>query len=98
MARTYEDLSRRALIKLNHDFDEENNGKLQKYLEKRDEENPYEGIRTIETITVKVDDIVDTVRTNKSALKQAAINATETALNKTIDAITNAINYGKDKA
>ena len=42
MGKTYEDLSRRALIKLNKDFDQENDAKLLEYLTENGEK--YESI------------------------------------------------------
>lgn len=55
--KNYQDLSRRALIKLNTDFDNANNNALLKYLNDKLEENPntYESIRIPERIIVVAD-------------------------------------------
>ena len=50
--KTYQDLSRRALIKLNSNFDSENNNALLNYLNAQLENDPnyYEGIRVSERV------------------------------------------------
>ena len=55
--KNYQDLSRRALIKLNTDFDNANNNALLKYMQEKLEENPntYESIRIPERIIVVAD-------------------------------------------
>lgn len=55
--KSYEDLSRRALIKLNKDFDMDNDDALLRYLDKKLEENPntYESIRIPERVIVVAD-------------------------------------------
>lgn len=55
--KSYEDLSRRALIKLSQDFDMDNDDALLRYLDKKLEENPntYESIRIPERVIVVAD-------------------------------------------
>ena len=55
--KSYEDLSRRALIKLSKDFDMDNDDALLHYLDKKLEENPntYESIRIPERVIVVAD-------------------------------------------
>ena len=55
--KSYEDLSRRALIKLSQDFDMDNDDALLRYLDKKLEENPntYESIRITERVIVVAD-------------------------------------------
>lgn len=55
----YEDLSRRALIKLGHDFDSLNDGTLQKFLDHN--EDLYEGIRPVEMIVEGWDKGIQTI-------------------------------------
>ncbi len=56
-SKSYEDLSRRALIKLSQDFDMDNDDALLRYLDKKLEENPntYESIRIPERVIVVAD-------------------------------------------
>ena len=56
-SKSYEDLSRRALIKLSQDFDMDNDDALLRYLDKKLEENPntYESIRIPERVMVVAD-------------------------------------------
>ena len=49
--KSYEDLSRRALIKLSQDFDMDNDDALLRYLDKKLEENP----NTYESVIVVAD-------------------------------------------
>lgn len=53
MSKNYADLSRRGLIQLNKDFDEDNDGKLLQYLSENGEK--YEDIRPIESIIDRAD-------------------------------------------
>lgn len=79
MSKTYEDLSRRALIKLGHDYDQDSKGELKQYLDKHQDQ--YEDIRPIETLVQRTDQLVETV--SKSAIGvRTIINA---AANKTIN-------------
>ena len=57
--KTYQDLSRRALIKLNSDFDSENNNALLNYLNEKLEADSscYEPIRVSERVIVCGDKI-----------------------------------------
>ena len=56
-SKSYEDLSRRALIKLSQDFDMDNDDALLRYLDKKLEGNPntYESIRIPERVIVVAD-------------------------------------------
>ena len=55
----YEDLSRRGLIKLNKDFDAENDGALMHFLAENGDN--YEDIRPVEAIIDRVDQAAETV-------------------------------------
>jgi len=91
MDRNYEDLSRRALIALNHDYDRDNDDQLLGYFHEKDPNKQYESIRTVESVTVKVDGIVDTVKNNSECIKNIAANAVENALDKAGDFLAAAI-------
>lgn len=69
MSKCYEDLSRRGLIRLGHDFDSDNDGALQHYLEEHGDE--YENIRPIETVIERADQIVETVSVPMRTIKHA---------------------------
>ena len=57
--KTYEDLSRRALIQLGHEYDELNGNRLQKFLNHN--EDLYECIRPVERIIDGCDQAIETV-------------------------------------
>ena len=69
MSKCYEDLSRRGLIRLGHDFDEEHGGALQHYL--ADHADEYENIRPVETVIERADQIVETVSGPMRTIKRA---------------------------
>ena len=89
MARGYEDLSRRALIKLGHDFDQAHDGELMRYLTEHNTE--YEGIRPVESLVQRADQIVETVHNSVFKLKPIVDTAAHRVVNKVADsAIENA--------
>ena len=101
MSRGYEDLSRRPLIALNKDYDADNDGKLMGYFGEVDPEKQYEGIRPIESVVDKIDQITDTVKDNGGVLKQAAVKAAEGTLDKVINTladIISSVSEGKEEA
>ena len=63
MGKNYEDLSRRGLIKLDHDFDKQNNGALSKYLAK------HEDIRPVEKVIDCCDTAVASIKRSISCVK-----------------------------
>ena len=67
MGKNYEDLSRRGLIKLDHDFDKQNNGALSKYLAKHEDE--YEDIRPVEKVVNCYDTAVASIKRSISCVK-----------------------------
>lgn len=67
MAKGYECLSRRALIKLNNDFDAENDEMLLKYLEEH--LDSYEEIRPVEKISDSVDNVVEKAKDSATKIK-----------------------------
>lgn len=91
MAKGYEDLSRRALIKLGHDYDQAHNGELMLYL--TEHSNEYEGIRPIESFVQRTDQLVDTVHNSVFKLKPIV----DTAAHKVVDKIADAAIENADK-
>lgn len=89
MAKGYEDLSRRALIKLGHDYDQAHNGELMLYLTEHSDE--YEGIRPVECLVQRTDQIVETIHNSVSKFKPIIDTAAHKVVNKVADtAIENA--------
>ncbi len=82
MSKNYEDLSRRALIQLDHDFDAENDEALLKYLAER--ENEYENIRFVEKVTVRVDKLTDTAKESFNKIKDACFDEADKFVDKAI--------------
>lgn len=80
MAKGYTDLSRRALIKLNNDFDQENDAALMNYLAEHDEE--YENVRPVETAIERVDQISESVKKSASVLKDVAMKEIDKCVDK----------------
>ena len=85
MKSSYEDLSRRALIKLAHDYDAENNNSLQDYLDGNKES--YEEIRPLEIIIDKVDSVKNIIGASSSKLAKTAFDT----IDKTLDAVVNSM-------
>lgn len=96
MARTYEDLSRRALIRLGHDYDNLNDDKLKKFLEHNDE--LYEDIRPIECIVDGCDQAVETIFGSNICIKDSVCSAGGTLISNIAsslaDAASNVITAG----
>ena len=86
MPKNYQDLSRRGLIKLNTDFDAENGNKLHDYLSEN--ESNYEGIRPVEKIIERCDEIKDTVTGSGNALKAGIMKGVDNVLDKVINSLT----------
>lgn len=85
MARGYEDLSRRALIKLGHDFDQEHDGELMRYLAEHNAE--YEGIRPVEALVQRTDQVVETISNSRFGIKAIVDTAAHKAVNKIADIV-----------
>lgn len=86
MAKGYQDLSRRGLIKLNEDFDNENEGKLLDYLSKNDDR--YENVRTIEKIVERCDQVKDEFTGKASSgLQKIAAKGIDLALDKAVGSL-----------
>ena len=83
MARGYEDLSRRALIKLGHDFDQEHDGELMRYLAEHD--TRYESIRPVEALVQRTDQLVETISNSRIGIKTIVDTAAHKVVNKVAD-------------
>lgn len=86
MAKGYSDLSRRALIQLNEDFDQENNSSLLQFLTENEED--YENVRPIESIVERCDQVKESIcDTGGNMLKQFAIKQADSLLDKIISTV-----------
>lgn len=86
MGKHYEDLSRRGLIKLNNDFDDDNDAALLKYLTEKGDN--YENIRFVESIINGADQVVDTVSSShivKTILSKESNKVVDTVIDAVID-------------
>lgn len=85
MAKGYEDLSRRALIKLGKDYDQENEAALLNYL--ADHSDEYENIRFVEKCMVKADNVAQSLRGSKSVIKDVLISQSDKILDTVVSAV-----------
>ena len=90
MARNYTDLSRRGLIKLASDYDQNNDAKLMQYFTENDKK--YEGIRPMESVIERLDQVKETITESGSAIKSVCIQQADKMIDSVIDALTNAAN------
>ena len=81
MGKGYEDLSRRALIKLDRDFDQEHDAELLAYLTKHSDN--YENKRPIE----KLVEGIDNIGTKSSELANTLLNLVDQRTNDLLDDI-----------
>ena len=72
MGKNYEELSRRGLIKLDHDYDHYSGGDLAKYLAKH--EGEYENIRPVEKVVDCYDNVMSAVNRTISCVKESYRN------------------------
>lgn len=86
MARNYTDLSRRALIKLNQDFDQENDASLLQYLTENDKK--YEGIRPMESVIDRADQIKETLSGSKNSIKDMLSEQADKVLDSVIKSLS----------
>lgn len=85
MAKGYEDLSRRALIKLGKDYDQENDAALLQYL--TEHSNDYENIRFMEKVMVKTDNIAEKLKGASGVIKTVLANESTKVIESVIDAV-----------
>lgn len=92
MERSYEDLSRRALIKLGHNYDADNDGSLRTYLEEH--EDSYEGVRPVERVIERTDEMRAALSESSGIIKKAALDQ----MDKLLDKMVNGLNTMLDSA
>lgn len=86
MAKGYRDLSRKALIKLNEDFDADNDGALLDYLTKKEENGEcYEPILFIEKATARIDTLKEKVSNTTDSIAKSDTNE---AIKQAADAVS----------
>ena len=86
MAKGYEDLSRRGLIQLNKDFDQDHDGELLHYLSENSDK--YEGIRPIEAIIDRADQASEIIGDTGRKIKTIVADEGGKLLEGVIDAIS----------
>lgn len=86
MAQGYEDLSRRALIKLGKDYDQVSDAALLQYL--TDHNGEYEGIRPVEKVIARVDQVKDTISGSSSIIKKTLANEADRVLDTVINTLS----------
>lgn len=72
MSKNYTDLSRRGLIELGRDFDQDNDGALLQYLAEHGDK--YENIRPVEKVVERADQFIETVSTSTKGIREAMHN------------------------
>lgn len=86
MAQGYEDLSRRALIKLGKDYDQVSDAALLQYL--TDHNGEYEGIRPVEKVIARVDQVKDTISGSSSIIKKTLADEADRVLDTVINTLS----------
>ena len=94
MARGYEDLSRRALINLGHDFDDANDAELMQFLAENDDK--YEGIRPVEKIIARADQLKDSAADCAAEVRGSIRNAADKLLDNVSDTLASLVNKEGD--
>ena len=87
----YDDLSRRGLIKLNNQYDNDNNNQLKEYAENIDSINPIERIRPYEEVAQKIDNLSEAMQHKGGQVSRAMLDR----VNHMFDAIVESM---KDEA
>lgn len=86
MAQGYDNLSRRALIKLGKDYDQVSDAALLQYL--TDHNGEYENIRPIEEVIDRVDQIRDTISGSSSIVKKTLAAEADKVLDTVIETLS----------
>lgn len=85
MSRSYEDLSRMALVQLGKDYDVDNNAHLLGYLRENDQK--YEGIRPVEKVIQRTDEIKQVMSDAGVTVKNVVMRQVDKVLDCVIDAV-----------
>lgn len=93
MAKGYEDLSRRALIRLGKDYDQVSDAALLQYLTENSDK--YEGIRPVEKVIDKVDQIKETICGSGSTIKKTFENEADKVLDSVIDTLVSTVDMAE---
>ena len=86
MAKGYEDLSRRALIKLGKDYDQENEAALLQFLAEHCDE--YEDVRMVEKVIEKADSISQSVKNTGNTLKNVVAKEASKIIDSVMDSLS----------
>lgn len=85
----YNGVSRRALIRVNEEYDEATDGQLSKFYAEKEKTEYIEPIRFVEKATVKVDSVVDHISSRKGpimkAISKKVDNAFDNVMNSVVD-------------
>lgn len=92
----YDELSRRGLINLNKDFDNDNQNSLKEYL--NSSETVYEPVRPIEQVIERLDEATDAVKARGGVVSDAIMSRVNDMFDGIIDSITKEINRCDDVA
>lgn len=82
----YNDLSRRGLIKLNNDFDKTHNNDLHNFL--NNSTNEYEGIRPIESIVDRMDEVGATIHGKGDIISKTMMDRVNHVFDSVITSLT----------
>lgn len=86
----YNELSRRGLIKLNHDFDAANDNALHEFLNGAQES--YEGIRPFEEIAQRVDELSGVLNDKKDAVSQSMMDRVNHVFDGVVKSLVEEVN------
>ena len=85
----YNDLSRRGLIRLNNDFDLDNNNALKEYLNQRD--GNYEGVRPLEQMMEELDNASEKVKIQGGVVSSAVIKRIDKVFDRMMGKLQNEV-------
>lgn len=85
MSKSYEDLSRRGLIQLNRDFDQENDAALLHYLTENDQK--YENVRPVEKVIEGADRLKGTFSGAGQVVKNVLLHQADRVVDKVIGSL-----------
>lgn len=85
----YKEISRRGLIKLNTDFDIDNDGQLKEYLNHSVANGrTYEEVRPYEQIVERLDDVTEALEGRVDAVSESMLERANKVFDSLIDAIS----------